>query len=68
SSGGSAARIVNRDQTQALVDTSKRLTINDLSGILGSVREAEAAVEGNVTPSLVLEALAVRIGPALRSA
>jgi DNA polymerase-3 subunit delta' len=58
--GGSAARVLNRDFQQQLIQTAAELTVPTLSAMLASLDVAAQAIEGNVTPRLVLENLAIR--------
>lgn len=60
-SGGAESHLLNSTMCEQLVEAGGRLTWDRLSAILRAIREAGAAVDGNVTPRLILETLAIRV-------
>jgi len=60
-SGGAESHLLNSTLREQLVEAGGRLTWDGLSAILRAIREAGAAVDGNVTPRLILETLAIRV-------
>ena len=66
SAGGDEKHLLNTDMTGRLTQSSQQLTWQSLSAMLKALREAEMAVDGNVTPRLVLENLAARVAETTR--
>ncbi len=66
SAGGDEKYVLNTDMTGRLTQSSQQLTWQSLSAMLKALREAEMAVDGNVTPRLVLENLAARVAETTR--
>jgi DNA polymerase-3 subunit delta' len=58
--GGEASRLIHASRSAELADVAQQLTWTQLSAIVQALRGADQAVVGNVTPRLVLEALAAR--------